>query len=57
MGLHAFRGERPQKGEVVIAKNYLTEDEVKNLNLMVSAYLDIAEMKANERTPMYSRLT
>ena len=55
MGLHAFRGERPQKGEVVIAKNYLTEEEVKNLNLMVSAYLDIAEMKANERTPMYMK--
>jgi len=41
MGLQAFKGERPIKGEVVIAKNYLTEDEVTDLNLMVSAYLDI----------------
>jgi len=53
MGLQAFRGERPRKTEVTVAKNYLTEDEVKDLNLMVSAYLDIAEMKARERTPMY----
>ncbi|MDR2580986.1 MAG: virulence RhuM family protein [Fibromonadaceae bacterium] len=55
MGLQAFSGNRPQKTEVVIAKNYLTEEEVKNLNLMVSAYLDIAEMKANEQTPMYMK--
>lgn len=53
MGLQAFRGGRPQKREAVVAKNYLTEDEVTDLNLMVSAYLDIAEMKARERTPMY----
>ena len=55
MGLRAFSGNRPQKTEVVVAKNYLTEDEVKTLNLMVSAYLDIAEMKADERTPMYMK--
>jgi hypothetical protein len=55
MGLRAFRGERPVKSEAVVAKNYLTEDEVKNLNLMVSAYLDIAEAKARERKPMYMR--
>lgn len=55
MGLQAFSGNRPQKAEVAVAKNYLTEDEVKNLNLMVSAYLDIAEMKANEHTPMYMK--
>jgi len=55
MGLQAFKGSRPQKSEAVIAKNYLTEDEVRNLNLMVSAYLDIAEMKANERMPMHMK--
>jgi hypothetical protein len=53
MGLQAFRGERPIKSEVVVAKNYLTEDEVTDLNLMVSAYLDIAEAKAREHKPMY----
>jgi len=53
MGLQAFRGERPIKSEVVIAKNYLTKDEVTDLNLMVSAYLDIAEAKAREHKPMH----
>ena len=55
MGLQVFRGNRPQKNEVIIAKNYLTEKEVRDLNLMVSAYLDLAEMKANEQTLMYMK--
>lgn len=55
MGLQSFKGLRPLKSEVTIAKNYLTEDEVANLNLMVSAYLDIAEAKAREQTPMYMK--
>nr|AGS53222.1 putative DNA-binding protein in cluster with Type I restriction-modification system [uncultured bacterium contig00093] len=55
MGLQAFKGNRPVKSEVTVAKNYLTEDEIKNLNLMVSAYLDIAEMKAREQIPMYMK--
>ncbi|MDR1939900.1 MAG: virulence RhuM family protein [Clostridiales bacterium] len=55
MGLQAFKGDRPQKNEVTIAKNYLTEDEIIDLNLMVSAYLDIAEAKARERIPMYMK--
>ncbi|MBD5391047.1 virulence RhuM family protein [bacterium] len=53
MGLHSFSGSRPLKQEVIVAKNYLTEEEVTHLNLMVSAYLDIAEAKALEHTPMY----
>jgi hypothetical protein len=55
MGLQAFKGERPVKSEAVVAKNYLTETEVKNLNLMVSAYLDIAEAKVLEHKIMYMR--
>ncbi len=55
MGLQAFKGTQPQKSEVVVAKNYLMENEVVNLNLMVSAYLDIAEAKAMEHTPMYMK--
>jgi hypothetical protein len=55
MGLHAFRGDRPQKSEVTVAKNHLTEKEVGDPNLMVSAYLDLAELKANEHTPMYMK--
>lgn len=53
MGLQAFRGLRPIRSEIVIAKNYLSEDEIIDLNLMVSAYLDIAEAKAREKKPMY----
>lgn len=55
MGLQAFRGERPIKSEVVVAKNFLKEDEVKDLNLMVSAYLDIAKAKAREQKAMYMK--
>ena len=40
------------KSDVVIAKNYLTESELKNLNLLVTAYLDLAERRAQNRTPM-----
>jgi len=53
MGLQAFKGLRPIRSEIVIAKNYLSEDEIIDLNLMVSAYLDIAEAKAREKKPMY----
>ncbi len=53
MGLNAFKGNKPVKSEVTVAKNYLTETEIKNLNLMVTAYLDIAELKANDGELMY----
>ncbi|MCL2591775.1 MAG: virulence RhuM family protein [Defluviitaleaceae bacterium] len=53
MGLMAFKGERPTKAEVTVAKNYLGEKEGKELRLMVSAYLDVAEMIANEERLMY----
>ena len=35
-----------------MAKNYLTEEEIKALNLIVSAYLDFAELQAMNRQPM-----
>ena len=41
-----------RKPDVAIAKNYLTEDELKALNLIVSAYLDFAELQALNRKPM-----
>lgn len=52
MGLTSYTGGRPRKSDVSIAKNYLTEDELKALNLMVSAYLDFAELQAVSRKPM-----
>ena len=42
-----------RKPDVAIAKNYLTEDELKALNLIVSAYLDFAELQATSRRPMH----
>jgi len=53
MGMTAFRGKKPTKKEVSIAKNYLTEEELTVLNRLVSAYLDIAEVNALQRKPMY----
>lgn len=44
-----------RKPDVTIAKNYLTEDELKALNLIVSAYLDFAELQATRRRPMHMR--
>ncbi|WP_369178578.1 virulence RhuM family protein [Candidatus Thiodubiliella endoseptemdiera] len=53
IGLTHFKGEIPTKKEVEIAKNYLAEDELNILNRMVAAFLEIAEIQALDRTPMY----
>ena len=53
LGLRSFSGEVPTKDETEIAKNYLSEDELNILNRMVTAYLEIAEIQALDRTPMY----
>jgi hypothetical protein len=42
-----------RKADVVIAKNYLTREEIESLNLIVSAYLDFAELQARSRRPMH----
>lgn len=52
LGLTNFKGKVPTKSEVTVAKNYLTEEELKILNRMVAAYLDIAEINALNREPM-----
>lgn len=52
MGLTTFTGDIPVKSEIKIAKNYLDEDELFRLNRMVSAFFDLAEMKAREHTRM-----
>lgn len=52
MGLTAFKGKKPTKQEIGIAKNYLSEEELAVLNRLVSAYLDIAEINAMQRKPM-----
>ncbi len=53
IGLTNFKGELPTKNEVEIAKNYLSQDELNILNRMVAAFLEIAEIRALDRTPMY----
>jgi hypothetical protein len=55
MGVTVFKGTRPTKSEITVAKNYLTEQEIGVLNRMVSAYFDIAEVRAMEHEPMYMK--
>ena len=55
MGLTAFKGSRPMKSEVTIAKNYLTEKELFALRRMTNAFFDMAEMKAELQQPMHMR--
>lgn len=46
MGLTQFTGELPRTKDIGVAKNYLTEDELKVLNNLVSGYFDFAEIQA-----------
>ena len=53
MGLTTFKGDIPVLQDVVIAKNYLNEEELKILNNLVSGYFDFAEIQAIRHNPMY----
>ena len=55
IGLTNFRGSKPTKEEVVIAKNYLSEHELLVLNNLVEQYLVFAEGQAIQRIPMYMK--
>ncbi len=44
-----------RKADVTVAKNYLNKEEMEALNLVVSAYLDFAELQARGHRPMYMR--
>lgn len=55
LGLTNFSGDKPNKSEVSIAKNYLKKEELDVLNRMVTAYLEIAELQALSRRPMYMK--
>ena len=52
MGLTNFEGKYITIRDIAIAKNYLSEEELKQLNLIVSLYLDFAELQATNRKPM-----
>lgn len=53
MGLTSFAGDFPAKKDIGIAKNYLTADELKLLNNLVSGYFDFAEVQAMKHNPMH----
>ena len=55
MGLTSWKGAKVRKPDVAIAKNYLTGEELKKLSLVVTQYLDFAELQALERRPMTMR--
>lgn len=52
MGLVTWSGGRPRKADATVAKNYLTAQELGDLNLIVSFYLDFAELQARSRRVM-----
>lgn len=53
MGLTSFKGSKVRKSDVTIAKNYLNQEEIDNLNRIVTMYLDYAEDQARQHIPMY----
>ncbi len=55
MGLTSWTGDKPSVADAEIAKNYLREQELKILNRIVMAYLELAEIQALNQNPMYMR--
>lgn len=55
MGLTAWKVAAVRKGDVAIAKNYLNEDEITQLNLVVTMFLDYAEDQARRRKQVFMR--
>lgn len=55
MGLTSWEGKHIKQSDVEVAKNYLDKQELDALNKIVSAYLDIAEVRALNHEPMYMK--
>ena len=53
MGLTNWKGVKVRKCDVTVAKNYLNETEIRNLNRIITMYLDYAEMQAERKQPVY----
>ncbi len=49
MGLTSWKGSIVRKGDVIIAKNYLSEDEIDTLNRLTTIFLEVAELRVKER--------
>ena len=52
MGLTSVPGKKLQKKDVLVAKNYLTKNELEELNLIVDQYLSFAELQARNNKAM-----
>ena len=55
MGLTNYRGVKVRKQDIIVAKNYLSEDELMALNNLVEQYLIFAQGQAMQRVPMYMK--
>ncbi|GAA0362367.1 virulence RhuM family protein [Alkalibacterium iburiense] len=55
MGLTSWKGDKVRKYDVTVAKNYLSDKELKSLNRIVTMYLDYAEDQAERQQPMYMK--
>lgn len=53
MGLTAFKGAKVRKTDVTVARNYMTQEEISTLNLIVNMYLDYAELQAKQHHEMH----
>lgn len=53
MGLTSWKGDKVRKVDITVAKNYLSEKEMKSLNRIVTMYLDYAEDQAERQQPMH----
>jgi len=53
MDLTSWKGAKVRKGDVIVAKNYLNETEIRNLNRIITMYLDYAEIQAERKQPVY----
>ena len=53
MGLTAFKGAKVRRTDVTVAKNYMTQEEISTLNLIVNMYLDHAELMAKSHREMH----
>lgn len=52
MGLSTWKGSRVRKEDVIIAKNYLTHDEIDTLNRLVTLFLDTAELRIKDQNEL-----
>ncbi len=55
MGLTSWKGDKVRKTDITVAKNYLTQEELIDLNRIVTMYLDYAESQAKKKKPMYMK--